>query len=52
MFRCTLCGEEYEDEGDLGMHLMWGHHLAEEIDEEEITNESVLEFKEYLEKSK
>lgn len=30
MFICRLCGEEYDDEGDLGMHLMWFHKLAQE----------------------
>lgn len=33
MFRCKLdeCGEEFEDEGDMGMHLMWAHDLAEGV---------------------
>lgn len=34
MFICKLCGEEYKNEGDLGMHLMWFHELAKELKDE------------------
>jgi|GEM_PF-5978699 hypothetical protein len=34
--KCKLCGnnsDEFEDEGDLGMHLMYAHELAIIIEE-------------------
>ncbi len=36
MFRCRIkdCNAEFEDEGDLGMHLIFGHGLGEEINEQ------------------
>lgn len=33
-FRCKICGETFEDDGDLGMHLAWSEGLGEEINEE------------------
>ena len=28
MFKCKICGEEFEDAGDIGSHLGFGHNLA------------------------
>jgi len=31
-FKCMVCDEEpFEHEGDLAMHILWGHGYAEEV---------------------
>ena len=28
-YKCKLCGEEYEDDNDIMMHVTFGHDLVE-----------------------
>ena len=32
MYVCKICKEEFEDAGDIGMHLAFGHNLALDTD--------------------
>jgi len=32
MFKCLVCEEEFEDSGDLGLHLIFGHNLGIDTD--------------------
>lgn len=32
MFKCKICEEEFEHDGDAMMHISWGHGLIEDTE--------------------
>ena len=48
---CTLCGAEFDDDGDAMMHVGFGHKLINSIAETEEEKQALTQAKDLFEKA-